>query len=82
MFESPPGTEEYSGARYVTGRTVSTEHHQSHRLQMTKCYLVRMNHKDGGCGACIEVRGHPLPPAPLLKTGSLTDTLQTMLAGR
>lgn len=64
MFESPPGTEEYSGDRYVTGRTVSTEHHQSHRLQMTKCYLVCMNHKDMACGVCTEVRGHPLPPPP------------------
>lgn len=78
MYESLPGTEEYSGARYVTGLTVCTEHHQSHRLQMTKCYLVYMNHKDGGCGVCIEVRGHPLP-LPFLKTGF---TLQAMLAGR
>lgn len=31
-----------------------------------KCYLVYMNHKDGGCGVCIEVIGHPLPP-PLFK---------------
>lgn len=82
MFEPPPGTEEYSGARYVTGYTVSTEHHQSHRLQMTKCYLVYMNHKDGGVGRVLRSENILYRPPPLfLKIGSLTDTLQAMLAG-